>query len=84
MSKSEKSAYFRHVFANNFFWVHFFKTFSMDSKSAWDSAFFDTHIEFLNNIFFALISTFCLTFIASAQEMAQKNGKSFLWMCLKI
>ncbi len=25
MSKSEKSAYFRHVFANNFFWVHFFK-----------------------------------------------------------
>ncbi len=26
-SKSEKSAFFRHVFANNFFLVHFFKTF---------------------------------------------------------
>jgi hypothetical protein len=27
MSKSEKSAYFRHVFAIGFFWVHFFGTF---------------------------------------------------------
>jgi hypothetical protein len=34
ISKSEKSAFFRHVFANNFFFVHFFKTFSTDSKSA--------------------------------------------------
>ncbi len=32
--KSEDSAYFHHVFANHFFWVYFFKTFSMDSKSA--------------------------------------------------
>jgi hypothetical protein len=30
--QSEKSAYFRHVFANNF--GAFFKTFSTDSKSA--------------------------------------------------
>jgi hypothetical protein len=34
MSKSEKSVFFRHVFANNFFLVHFFKTFLTDSKSA--------------------------------------------------
>jgi hypothetical protein len=34
MSKSEKSAFFRHVFANNFIWGHFFKNFSTDSKSA--------------------------------------------------
>jgi hypothetical protein len=27
MSISEKSAYFRHVFANNFVWVHFYKLF---------------------------------------------------------
>ncbi len=33
MSKSEKSAYFRHVFANNFFKMQFFKTFPTDSKS---------------------------------------------------
>ncbi len=32
MSKSDKSAFFRDVFANNFFLVHFFKTFSTDSK----------------------------------------------------
>ncbi len=46
MSKSEKSAYFRHVFANNFFGA-FFQTFFNNSKSAWNSAFFDTHIELL-------------------------------------
>ncbi len=57
MSKSEKSAYFRHFFANNFFWVHFCKTFSTDSKSAWNSAFFDTHIEFFNLKKIALFST---------------------------
>ena len=27
ISKSEKSAYFRHVFVNNFFWVHFLQLF---------------------------------------------------------
>ncbi len=48
MRKSEKSAFFRHVFANNFFLVHFFKTFSTDSKSAWNSAFFDTSFDFLS------------------------------------
>jgi hypothetical protein len=40
MSKSGKSAYFRHASANNFF-VHFFKTFSTDLKSECNSAFFD-------------------------------------------
>ncbi len=34
MRKSEKSAFFLHIFADNFFLVHFFKTFSTDSKSA--------------------------------------------------
>ncbi len=48
MTKSEKSAYFRHIFANNFLCVHLFKTFSTDSKSAWNSAFCDTRIEFFN------------------------------------
>ncbi len=69
MSKSEKSAYFRHVFANNFFRYIFLTNFSADLKTAWNSAFFDTflyffqifdtHIEFLiKNFFFALISMF--------------------------
>jgi hypothetical protein len=34
MSKSGKSAYFCHIFANNFFLVNFLKTFSTDLKSA--------------------------------------------------
>jgi hypothetical protein len=34
MSRSGKSAYFRHIFANNFFFVNFLKTFSTDLKSA--------------------------------------------------
>jgi hypothetical protein len=31
--KQNKFANFRQVFANNFFWVYFFKTFLTDSKS---------------------------------------------------
>ncbi len=53
MSKKWKKGLFRHIFANNFFMVHFFKTFSSDSKSALSSAFFDTHIEFFNKILFS-------------------------------
>ncbi len=49
MSKNEKSAFFHHIFANYFFLVHFFKTFLMDSKSAWNSAFFDTFFDFKKN-----------------------------------
>jgi hypothetical protein len=41
MSKSEKSAFLRHVFAHNFFLVHFLETFSTDSKSAFFDTFFD-------------------------------------------
>jgi hypothetical protein len=55
MSKGEKSVFFRHVFANNFFLVHFFKAFSTDSKSA----FFDTFFDFFKKKFFlGHISTF--------------------------
>ncbi len=78
MSKSEKSTYFRHVFANNFFFVNFFKTFLTDSKSAWNSAFFDTHIEFLKEKnFFALISTF---FYFDCKRL--KKRKIFFYECV--
>ncbi len=85
MSKSEKSAYFRYVFANNFFFVHFFKPFSTDSKLAWNSAFFDTHIEFLKKIFFvALISTFFKLWLQMRRKRLKKTENLFLWMCLRI
>jgi hypothetical protein len=52
MSKSGKSAYFRHVFANNFFWVLFFNTFSTDSKNQREIQRFLTPIlNFLINFF---------------------------------
>ena len=84
ISKSEKSAYFRHVFANNFFWVHFFKTFSTDSKSVWNSAFFIPKLNFLIKIFFALISTFCTLWLQMRRKRLKKTENLFLWMCLRI
>ncbi len=78
MSKSEKSAYFRHVFANNFFLVHLSKPFSTDSKSAWNSAFFDTHIEFLKkNFFFALIGTFLKLWLQMCGKRLKKTENRF-------
>ena len=58
ISKSEKSAYFRHIFANNFFWVHFFKTFSTDLKSAWNSAFFNIFMICFKQIFLVILALF--------------------------
>ncbi len=72
MSKSEKSAYFRYVFANNFLWVHFFKTFSTDSKSVW------------NKNLFALISIFCTLWLQIRRKRLKKTENLFLWMCLRI
>ncbi len=75
MSKSDKSVYFRHVFANNYFLVHFFKPFSTDSKSVWNSAFFDTHIEFLKkkNVV-ALISTFLKLWLQMCRKRLKKQN----------
>jgi hypothetical protein len=59
MSKSEK-LHISVTFLLITIFCAFFKPFSTDSKSA----FFDTHTEFLKEIFFL---------IANAQETAQKN-----------
>ncbi len=66
------------------FWVHFFKTFSTDSKSAWNSAFFDTHIEFFNkNFFLAFISTFCTLWLQMRRKRLKKT-ENLLWMYPRI
>ncbi len=83
MSNSEKSAYFRHVFANNFFWMHFFKTFTTDSKSARNSAFFDTHIEFYIKKML-LLALFVNFDCKCAGNGSIKLKIFFLWMCLRI
>ncbi len=76
MSKSGKSEYFRHVFANNFFGI-FFKNFFNGFDTAWNSAFFDTQIEFLKKIFFfALISIFFYFECKCAREGTKKRKNS--------
>ncbi len=85
MSKSEKSAFFRHVFANNFYLVNFFKTFSTDSKSAWNSAFFDTFFDFFKQKFFkGHICTFFKLWLQMRRKRLKKTENLFLWMHLRI
>ncbi len=78
MSKSEKSAYCRHVFL-----IDFVKTFSTELKSALNSAFIDTHIEFLKKITLLLLAFF-KTLYANAHQTAQGNRKTFFITCLRI
>ncbi len=66
------------------FFVHFFKTFATDSKSVWNSTFFDTHIKFFNKIFFLLLLALFLNFDCTCAGNGSKNRQSFLWMCLRI
>ncbi len=84
MSKSEKRAYFLPFLLIHL--VHFFKTFSTDSKSAWNSAFFDTHNELFNNknFFCAFISTFCKLWLHMSRKRLKKKENLILWMWLRI
>jgi hypothetical protein len=85
MSKSEKSAFFRHVFANNFFLVHFFKTFSTESISASKSPYFDTFFDFFKTFFFlGHISTFFELWLQMRRKWLKKTENLFLWMYLRI
>ncbi len=52
MSKSENSAYFRHVFANNFFWCKFSEYFQWIRNQHKIQRFFYTHIELSKENFF--------------------------------
>jgi hypothetical protein len=54
MSKSGKSAYFRHIFANNFFSVNFGKLFNGFEISE-KFCVFDTHIDTFKNILYISI-----------------------------
>ncbi len=85
MSKSEKSAYFRHVFANNFFWVHWFSNLFQRIRNQREILrFLIPILNFLINNFFCSYYHFLYTLIENAQETARKTGNLFLWMCLRI
>ncbi len=74
--KSEKRAFFRHMFANNFFMVHFFTTFCEILR-------FLIPILNLKKIF-ALISTFCKLWLQMRRKRLKKTEYLFLWICLRI
>ncbi len=59
------------------------KKFSTDSKSAWNSALFDTHIEFFNKKFFLLLLALFVNFDCKCAGN-KKTENLFLWMCLRI
>jgi hypothetical protein len=74
MSKSEKSGYFRHVFANNIFGA-FLKNFFNSYESSVKFCLFDTHFAFMNlKNLFALIRTFSKLCI---QMRTKRHGKPF-------
>ncbi len=76
MSKSEKSAFFRHVFANNFFLYIFSKLFQRIQNQRVILRFLHL-FQFKKKKNFRSYQYIFRTLTANAQETAQKNGKSF-------
>ena len=64
-------------FVCNFFLVHFFTTFSTDSKSAWNSAFFDTFFVFFKKKFLGHISTFFKLWSQTRKKRLKKSKNVF-------
>ncbi len=64
-------------FAYNFFVVHFFTTFSTDSKSAWNSAFLDTFFDFLKKKILGNISTFFKLWSQTRKKRLNKSKNVF-------
>ena len=60
LANNTKSAYFRHIFVNNFFFKNFFLHFSTFLKSAWNSAFCDTFSDFFKPKVLAVLMEFGL------------------------
>ncbi len=68
VSKSEKSAYFRHVFANNFFWCIFANLFQRKFCVFWYP-----YWIFVKKIFFALFSTFFRLLLQMRRKRLKKR-----------
>jgi hypothetical protein len=75
MSKSLKSAYFRHIFANNFFWCIFSKLFQQIRNQREILRFLMPILKQKNFLLFLYTS------IANAQETAQKK-EIFFYECV--
>ncbi len=76
MSKSEKSAYFRHVFYNNFF-VWNFSTFQRIQNQQLMLRFWHPYCSFQEIMFLDHISTFCKIWSQTRTKRLQKTKKVF-------
>ncbi len=77
IGKSEKSAYFHHIFANNFFGCIFTKLFQRNRNQREILRFLIPILNFLIKNFFCSYQHFLYTLIANAQETAQKTENLF-------
>ncbi len=76
MSKSEKSAYFRHVLDNNFF-VHFLKTFQRIRNQRKILRFLIPILNILITKFFFHLLALLLNFACKCTRNGSKKGKLF-------
>jgi hypothetical protein len=77
MSKSEKSAYFCHIFANSFLWC-LFKNFLNGFEISVKFCVFDTHIEYFTLKMFLLSLALFLNFELKCEKNGSKREKKFL------
>jgi len=78
IGKSEKSAYFYHIFANNFFGCIFTKLFQQDRNQREILRFLIPILNFLIKKFFLLLLALFVHFDCKCAGNGSKNGKSFL------
>ncbi len=85
ISKSEKNAFFRQVFAHNFFWYIFSKLFQRIRNQREILRFLTPFPIFSKNIFFlCFISTFFKLWLQMRRKRLKKTENLFLWMFLRI
>jgi hypothetical protein len=82
MSKSEKSAYFRHIFSNNFFWSIFSKLFNGFEISVKFCVFLIPILNFLIKNFFLPSLAFFVHFDCKCAGDGSKKRKIFFYECV--
>jgi hypothetical protein len=79
MSNSGKSAYFRHIFAKNNFFVHFLNTFFNGFEISVKFCVFDTFFDFFKKKFRRVIFVLFSNFEAKRAKNGSKKRKTFLF-----
>ncbi len=82
MSKSEKSAFFRHIFANNFFWCIFSKLFQRIRNQREILRFLTPFLVFSKKNFFEVILVLFSNFDCKCAGNGSKKPKIFFYECI--